>query len=454
VITSRAKVATGPGHTAPGERSALPRPTLSVPDAVAIIIGVVLGAGIFRTPSLVAANTASEEVFLLAWLLGGAVSLVGALCYAELATAYPHTGGDYHYLSRAFGGGMGFLFGYSRMTVIQTGSIAMLAFVIGDYASLLLRLGERSESVYAAAAVVSLTALNVAGLRYGRRTQNVLTATKVLGLLAVIVAGLVWGASPAAPVASGQAPETSFGLAMVFVLLAYGGWNEAAYISAEVRDRRRSMSRALLWGIGLITAIFLLANLAYLRGLGLTAMSQSEVVAAELMRRVAGEDGARFVSVLIAVAALAATNATIMTGARSSYALGRDLPRLRALGRWHERANAPANALVAQGVAALALVAFGSLTRDGFATMVGYTAPVFWLFFLLTGVSLFVLRRKDPKIARPFQVPFYPLTPLLFCLVCLYMLQASLVHAGAGALVGVAVLLTGLPLLWLARRSS
>jgi len=433
---------------------AAPKPTLSVVDAVAIIVGIVIGAGIFKTPSLVAANTPNEGAFLLAWLLGGFVSLIGAFCYAELATAYPHAGGEYHFLYRAFGQDIAYLFAWARATVIQTGSIAMLGFVFGDYASELFRLGEQSPALYAAFGVIVLTTLNVLGVRQGKWTQNILTAAKVLGLLLVVGVGL-FAVTPLAPSPTSEKPSSgAFGLAMIFVLFTYGGWNEAAYISAELKDVRQNMQRALVWGISLITVIYLLANFAYLKGLGLTGMAKSEVVAADLLRRAMGEGGATFISLLIAISALGAMNATIFTGARTNYAWGQDFRALRFLGVWHERAHTPVNALLMQGLISLALVALGAWTRKGFSTMVDYTAPVFWFFFLLTGLTLFILRTNDPENPRPFRVPLYPLVPLLFCVVCVYMLQSSLSYTGVGALVGVAVLLAGIPALLLSHRHS
>ena len=441
--------------------AAEPVPALSVRDAVAITVGIVVGAGIFRTPSLVAANAGSEGAAMLVWLAGGAVSLVGALCYAELTSTYPHAGGDYHYLTRAYGRPLAFLFAWSRISVIQTGSAALLAFVFGDYASQLFRLGPYSASIYAALVIVALTGLNILGVRQGTRTQNWLTAVEVLSLITVIVAGLALAAAdaPTATAATqasatqeGGPPSVSLGLALVFVLLTYGGWNEAAYVSAEVGGSRRNVARALLISIAIITALYLLVNWAYLRGLGLAGVASSEAVAADLMRRAAGHRGAQFVSVLVAVSALTSANATIITGARTNYALGRDFRLFRFLGRWREGANTPANALAVQGVIALALVLAGTLARGGFASMVEYTAPVFWLFFFLTGLALIVLRLREPEIPRPFRVPLYPVTPLLFCAACLYMLQSSLAYTGRGALAGVAVLLAGIPVLLVARR--
>jgi amino acid transporter len=380
------------------------------------------------------------------------MSLVGALCYAELATAYPHAGGNYYYLQRAFGNNLAFLFAWARMTVIQTGSIALLAFVFGDYASQLFRLGDYSPSLYAALAIAILTGLNIIGVQQGKWAQIWFTAAEVLGLLLVAVVGLVftWNSTPTVP--TEPTTQAGLGAAMIFVLLSYGGWNEAAYISAELRDVRRNMARSLLVSIGIITASYLLINWAYIQGLGLSEMAASKAVAADLMRRVVGEPGAVFISLLIAISTLGSTNATIFTGARTNYALGQDFSLFAFLGNWHQRANTPKPALLVQGAIALVLVLLGTMTRNGFETMVDYTAPVFWFFFLLTGVSLFVLRVREPEVPRPFRVPLYPLTPILFCVLCGYLLYSSLSFTGIGALVGVAVVVSGTPVLLLTRR--
>lgn len=408
-----------------------------------LILGTILGGGIFRTPSLVASNVGGEGAFLFAWGLGGTLSLVGVLCYAELATAYPDVGGDYHFLRRAFGYRLAFLFAWARLTVIQTGSIALLAFIVGDYAARLA--SGPSPAVYAALVVALLTGLNAAGIRPGSAAQNVLTSGVVLGLLLVIGAGLSVaspGGSPTGgPVASATG-SSAFGLSMVFVLLTYGGWNEASYVSAEVESPGRNMVRALVWSILIVTGLYLLVNWVYLRGLGHAGVAASTAVAADLVERATGTVGAQLVSALIVLAAIASVNATIFTGARTAYALGRDFPPLAFLGRWSPRTETPLNALLIQGGIALALAAIGGWTRKGFETMVEYTAPVFWLFLLLAGVSLFVLRRTAP-VAQPFRVPLYPVTPLVFCGTSGYLLYASLAYTGVGALIGMAVLGVG-----------
>lgn len=432
------------------------KPTLSLIDTIAIIVGVVVGASVFETPSLVAANAGSVEIALLTWGLGGVISLIGALCYAELATTYPHPGGTYYYLRRGLGSAIGFLFAWTRMSVIQTGSIALLAFVFGDYASQLWQLGIYSPSIYAAIAIMLLTGLNLLGVRQGKRTQNLLAVAQVAGLILICAIGLLGVSSSSVPTlpldGEANAASNNLGMIMVFVLLSYGGWNEAAYISAEVRDGSRNIVRALIWSIAIITALYLLVNLALIRGLGLSRMADSQAVVADLMRLNMGEVGALLTSSLVAIATICSLNATILTGARTNYALGRDFSVFSFLGRGHE--STPTNALIVQGLIALALVMVGTFARQGFETMVDYTAPAFWFFFLLSGISLFVLRTREPNINRSFKVPFYPLTPLAFCGICIYMLQASLAYTGWGGLLGVIVLLLGLPLLWWTQKFS
>lgn len=426
-----------------------PQPTLSVTDTVALLVGMVIGVGIFKLPSLVAMNASGEFSFLMLWLAGGIISVIGALCYAELCSAHPDAGGEYHFLTRAFGPSLGFLFAWARMTVIQTGAITLVAFLTGDYATRILNLGEYSSAIYAALTVVILTALNIAGTLQAKWVQKVLEIATVGLMIAAIVIGLMHDGAPATPAADTTASLGVTGLAMVFVLLTYGGWNEVAYLSAEIKDIRRNMMRIVLIGVGIVTVLYLLMNLAYLNVLGFAGLRASQAVGADLMQHLLGRPGEVFLSVTVVLAALTTANAAIITGARTNYALGRDFPLFRYLGRWDRRAAGPVNALLVQGAISLALVGLGIATGKDFVAMVDYTAPVFWFFLLMTGLSLFVFRRREAAAMRPFNVPLYPVTPVIFVLVCGYMLYSSLVYTGVGALVGVAVLAVGLPvLLW------
>ena len=236
--------------------AALPKPGLSPVDAVAIIVGIVIGAGIFKTPSLVAANSGGETAFILLWVAGGVISLVGALCYAELSTNYPGVGGEYNFLTRAYGRSAGFLFAWGRLAIIQTGAIAAVGYVFGDYASQILPLGPVGSSIYAIVAVAALTALNIAGLQQGKTTQNLLSLGTITAIGVMIVSGFMLGSpEPTQPPSPASGGNPALGLALVFILLTYGGWNEAAYLSGELRDRQRNMLRVLIVSVGLITLL-------------------------------------------------------------------------------------------------------------------------------------------------------------------------------------------------------
>jgi amino acid transporter len=419
-----------------------PARVLSVKDAVMLTVGVVIGAGIFKAPSLVAGAAGGEVMLVFAWVLGGAITMVGALTYAELASTFPSAGGDYHFIQLAYGRRIAFLFAWARATVITTGSIALLAFVFGDYCTQLLALGPYSASVYACLVVIVLSAIHWVSTRASSTTQNWLTAVEVGGLVLVTLAGFMVTPSAAAP--PPMVPgEAAFGFAMVMVLLTFGGWNEVAYISAELSSDKRGIARALIISILVVTVLYLAINLAYLNALGLAAMAKSSAVAADVLKAAFGDWGARAMSVIVAVATLTSINSTLIVGARSSYAAGRDWPALRFLGAWSAQGSTPRHALLVQTLIALGLIVLGASTRKGFETMVDYTAPVFWFFFLLAGISLFVLRARFPQVERPFRTPLYPLVPALFCCACTWLLYSSLAYVKTGAMVGIGLLAIG-----------
>jgi amino acid transporter len=381
------------------------------------------------------------------WIAGGVISLIGALCYAELATAYPNAGGDYYFIQRAFGRSLSFLFAWARIAVITTGAIAVLGYTFGEYASNLLRLGPNSSAIYAALAVLALTAVNIAGIRETKGAQNVLTSLEVLGVVAVIVTGILFVAPAAPAVAPAEAKSWTAGAprAILFILFTYGGWNEAAYISAELKERR-SMVIALAVSLALVTVLYLAINFAYVRALGLEGVAKSQTVAADVLKLQFGTLGAQIISFIVAVSALTSINATIIVGARSNYALGRDWPVFRWLGRWDDRTDAPRNSLYLQCAVALILIVAGAFT-DKVKTMVDYTMPVFWFVGMLVGIGLFVLRARDPGTPRPFKVPLYPVTPIIFVLTCAYLFYSSVAYVKGGAWAGLGVLAVGVVLL-------
>ncbi len=403
-----------PASPSPGHAAA-PRPVLSVFDGVMIIVGIIIGGGIFTFPPLVAGMTGSVEWMFGAWLFGATLALIGALCYAELATTFPNAGGDYYFLTRAYGKDLSFFFAWARVLVITTGSIALLAFVFGDYMSRVFWLGAQSSTIYAVLIVVALTAVNIAGLKESARTQNLLSGLLVLGMLMVVIAGFVAPATGAAPApAASNAVPTLFGTALLFVLFTFGGWNEAAYISAEVRGGPRSIVKVLLLALLLVTSIYVLFVAALLVGLGFDGLKSSQAVAADVARNAFGTFGEKTIGAVVALAALTSINATMIVAARTNYSLGNDWPVFRFMSRWNSERDAPVAAYLVTGAISLTLVLLATVNKSGVKFMVDFTAPVFWFFFLLTGIALFVLRFRQPHVARPFKVPAYPVLPMTF----------------------------------------
>ncbi|MFQ3649853.1 MAG: amino acid permease [Gemmataceae bacterium] len=502
-------------------------------DAVSIIVGIVVGAGIYQTAPFIFKHTDSPTTAMSLWLVAGFASYLGALCYAELATTYPRDGGDINYLGRAFGSWAGFLFGWVQLTVIMTGSIGMMAFVFANYSirffkeAVGLELGVYSAFGFAGGSILALTILNLIGIALGKTVQNILSVAKVLGLGLIILAGFLAPASGAWQETSLSAEElkkltfpgfeASLGVAFVLIFYTFGGWNDAAFVAAEVREGKRNIPRALMLGLLLITALYLLVNYAYINALGFQKAQASSQIAADVLNRGFGRGGVALMCLLVMISALGAVNGLIFTGARIYSTTGQHFNLMRWMGGWSRTNGAPVSALVTQGVISLLLVflvgtetgrqsinalldktattsevkrlkdaqgkeviqSVGAghvlkpmewedswkasldigagekatdLAKGGFDTLLTCTAPIFWSFFLLTGVSLFVLRERDAHIERPYKVWPYPWVPLCFCAVCGYMLYASISYAllrgwsGGLMLLGVIPLVLGLPL--------
>jgi basic amino acid/polyamine antiporter, APA family len=417
-----------------------------------IVCGIVIGGGIFSLPPLVAATSGSVDRMFVAWALGAALTVVGSLCYAELAATFPHAGGDYHFLTRAFGRDVSFFYGWARATVITTGPTALHAYIFGDYASRILPLGAASSAVYAALVVVLLTALNILGLKESSRTQNVVTLLLIAGMGLVAFGGFQAPAS-AVPAAGQPTSVPLLGLSLVFVLFAYGGWNEAAYVSAELRGGRRAILTALLAAIAVITTLYLVFVAALDTGLGFEGLKASKAPAADVAAMAFGPFGKTLIATVVCLSVLASSNATMIVGARSNYALALDWPIVSFMGRWDRKRDVPVLAFLVQGAITLALVVFAAYEKDEVRTMVEFTAPGFWFFFMLTGIALFVLRYKYGHVARPFSVPLYPVTPLIFVGTCAFLFWNSLQYAQSQHALQVAfgVMAVGL-VLWLIAR--
>jgi amino acid transporter len=436
-----------------------PKQMLSVPDGIFLVAGMVIGVGIFKLPGLVAGAAASGTHFFLAWVIGGVACLCGALVYAELSARYPETGGEYTFLRRGFGEGMAFVFAWSRMTVIQTGAIAGVAFVFGEYASQILSLGAHSSAVWAALGVALLTGLNLAGTLQSKVLQKTMEILLIASLAAIAIGGIATGGAAPAPQGTGS---SAFTLMMIFVLYTFGGWNEGAYLAGEVRDARRNMAKVLVGGLVLVTGLYLLVNWGYYSVLGLKGMAESKAIGVDTIRAVAGDKAALLIALVVCVSALTTMNAAIFTGARTNWALGRDYRLFTFLGDWRETGSTPANALIVQLAIMLVLIWAGSTTRDGFEAMVAYGLPVFWTFLFLTGITQFIFRGRGGE-APAFLTPLFPLVPIVFLAMCAFMVWSSFDYVanspygpkfGMLVLAGIVVMAAGIPLYFVARRKQ
>ena len=456
--------------------SQTPKKALSLFDSTCLIVGIIIGAGIYKTAPDVAKGAGCWWGVLAIWVVGGLLSLCGALGYAELATAYPREGGDYVYLSRAYGRWAGFLFGWMQLAVVRPCDIAAMAFAFATYARMLydpfrnlvvpydkLPFVESSPEaavpcsmlVYAGLAVVVLTAINILGVREGKWTQNVLTIVKALGLLAIVGVALVGPSVPPTTESVGYFPLS---VALILVLFTFGGWNEMAYVAAEVKNPNRNIIRALVLGTAAVTVLYLLVNGAFLWTLGYAGTATSEAVATDTVKDVfPATIGGRLISALVCISALGAINGLVFTGARISYAVGADHRAFRVLGRWHSRRGTPVPALLVQALIAIVLiVALGS-----FVDTIIYAAPAVYSFYLATTLAVIVLRFKEPGVKRPYRVLGYPVVPLVFCCVCALLIYKSVQYAVLPAPIGLGkpwivavpfvVLSLGLPIYWISR---
>jgi amino acid transporter len=459
---------------------AAPRQQLSLFDTTSIIVGIIIGSAIYQSSPDIAAGAgvwgsqvaarfgvAPEHSLLAAtaavvgvWLIGALIALIGALCYAELATAFPRAGGTYVFLTEAFGRNVGFAFAWTEFWIVRPGNVGAIAFVLANYGRQILRPQEKADPVLEAglalAAIVVLTLVNAMGLRTGKTTQNLLTTAKILGLLAIVVTAFTLsGATASKPLAAKE--WQTIGLALVFVMFAYGGWTDMSFVAAEVRHPERNIFRSLVLGTLVVATIYLAVTLAFVHALGLGGVAQSGAVAAETMSRRFGEAGSTAISLLVIVSCLGAINGMLFTGARVYYALGTEHPVFRWLGTWDPRTGVPLRSLLVQSAVTMGLVLAFGLYSGGFEKLVRFTAPFYWGFIALVAVALVLLRRKGKLAGGTFRVPLYPLTPAIFFLSCAAMVYASTAHAynerAWEAAWAVILMLAGIVVGWIDYRS-
>ncbi len=432
------------------------RRSLTLFDMTMIAIGGTIGSGIFLTPSLVARALPSPWLILAVWAVGGLMAMAGALTFAELAALMPRAGGQYVYLTEAYGGLVGFLFGWAYFLVVNAGGLGALSVAFATYFGYFVPLGAAGTKMVAVAGLLMLTTINVVGVRAGAVFSDVFTVLKIAGIAALVAVGFAFGSSHTTNFAlSASSVPTGFGAglatAMVGVLWSTGGWQHATYASAEVKNPRRTLPLAMVVGTATVTLVYLLVNVAYMFLLTPQQIADSPRVAADAVSRVFGSAGGSAISLAIFVSTFGVVGIYTLTAPRIYFAMASDGLFFRRIAEVHPRFRTPAVAIIAQSLWAAVLILFWGT----FENLISYVVFTDWIFFGLAAAAVFVFRRRAPTAERLARVPLYPLTPLFFVAMSAWFVAVTLVQRPAQAWAGLAFLALGVPVYfyWKARRT-
>jgi APA family basic amino acid/polyamine antiporter len=425
------------------------RRQLSLADAISIVIGVMIGSAIFLVPSSIAQTIPSTPAILSAWILAGILSLLGAFAYAELGAMLPATGGQYIYLRESVGPFWAFQCGWSFFVAARSGGLATLAVGFSIYAAHFLPFTGLRARLLPVTVIALLTALNYRGVRMGALLQRFLTAMKVAGVVLLIAAGFL-AASHSHPAAgiSRAITWSGFGTALIACLWAYQGWVQVSFVVGEILEPQKTVPRALILGVSGVMTLYLLANLSYLRVMGISELARSERPAASLAEYAVGPIGASLVSAMILFSVAGALNGILMTSPRLYFAQAQDGLFFQSFARVHPKFETPGFSILAQGAWASVLVLGGS----SFESLFSYSIFSFWLFYGLTVAGLIVLRRKRPDLPRPYRMWGYPSTAFLFLAFAAAFLLNALVTRPVPALSSLALMLAGVPVYYVWRR--
>jgi APA family basic amino acid/polyamine antiporter len=419
-----------------------------------IAVGSTIGSGIFLTPAMIARELPDPVWALLAWLLGGIMALTGALTFAELGALLPRAGGVYVYLSEAYGGLAGFLYGWAYILVVNTGGIAALSVACATYLGQFVRFGTGGVTVVALAVILIVTAINVFGVRAGGVFSDMFTVLKLAAITALIVLGLgfgvrLWQADPRGAVESSALPA-ALAAALIGVFWSYGGWQHATYVAGEARTPARSLPRALVIGTMIVTLVYMLAVFAYMSLLSPAGVGSATRLAAEAVGEVLGDAGAGAVSAAIAISTFGTAGIYTLTAPRIYYAMAVDGLFFRSVARLHPRTGVPVTAILLQSAWAAVLVLFWGT----FENLISYVVFTDFFFFALAAAGVFVLRRKMPDAERPVRIPAYPLPPAVFVMVTVSFVLATLVGKPAQAAAGLVFLAVGVPVYFAWRKRN
>lgn len=430
------------------------RRSITLLQSTALVTGIIIGASIFVQPSIVAGTVKSIAAVYAVWISAGILTLCGALIAAELASAYPRAGGVYDFLKEAFSPGIAFLWGWAMFWTMHTGIVAALAMVFARYASYFIPTGDAGQRVLAIAAILVLSAANYFGVKQGSLVQTALTIAKVVAIIAIIAVAFVLG--PRVPVTatvdnaavSGAFDPRLFATAMFAALFAFGGWHMVTYAAEETNEPEKTIPRALLFGVIIVTACYVALNAAYFHVLPLTSVAQSTRVAADAANAVLGTGGAAIMSAVVVVSILGSLSGVILAGPRVYMAMARDGLLFRWAGAVHESFRTPYRAIVAQGIWAAVLVATGS-----YRTLVSRVVYTEWIFFALMTFGLIRLRRR-PRYNPAYRVWGYPLTPVVFIVSSLYIVVNQIISEPVQSVTGLLLVAIGWPIYYFLLRNS
>jgi APA family basic amino acid/polyamine antiporter len=439
-----------------------PEPTLARRlgpfDATMIVMGGIIGAGIFVNPSVVARQVHTPALVLGAWVIGGVIALIGAFVYAELAVLRPNVGGQYAYLRDAYHPAVAFLYGWTLLLVVQTGGMAGAAIIFGRYFRELTGLG-LPEQVVAASTLAILTLVNCLGVRAGSNLQSALMLIKLAAIAMLIAVGLFVAAPAVVPAAVAPPADSggALGLAtsMVPVLFAYGGWQTASFVSGEMRDPRRDLPRGLMIGVIVVIALYIAVTFVCLRVLGVGGLAATSTPASEVMRQALGDRGARLIALGIALSTVGFLSQSILTAPRVYYAMARDGVFFQAVGRLNPQTRVPVVAIVLQGAWAAVIALTGKYDQ-----ILNYVVAIDVLFFGLTGASLLIFRARARRAGTEagegnlLRVPGHPVTTIVFVLACWTVSATTVIRYPANAGIGFAILLAGLAVFCFWRRPA
>jgi APA family basic amino acid/polyamine antiporter len=421
-------------------------------DATMLVMGGIIGSGIFVNPAEVARHVHSPLLIVGIWVLGGIIALAGALVYAELAARRPAVGGQYAYLRDAYGPLPAFLYGWSLLLVIQSGGMAAVAITFARYFNDLTGLPV-SDSLVAVAALALLTVINCLGVRSGSNTQSALMVLKILAISALVLVGFFL--APPAPEAATHAPVRSLsalggaGAAMTAVMFSYGGWQTSSFVAGEMRNPQRDLARGLLLGVTGVLILYTAVAVVCVDALGPDRLAASKTPASDVMRLAVGEKGATFIAIGIAISALGFLSQGMLTAPRVYFAMAEDGIFFRKLASVSETTRVPVLAILLQGLASAAIALSGT-----YGQILSYVVSVDFIFFGLTGAALFVFRRRSQDAHTGFSAPGHPVTTGLFVIACFAVVVATVVNSPANSLIGYVILLAGIPAFLYWRRSN